>query len=436
MVSVFSRWYAPPDWPAGRETDGRLRGHSGREPHPELQDDREIPHGGTHRGPRHARAGDHRSGDGRLARADVRSRRISRLPRVRSRDGRLLRLWIGLRRVLRIESARGRGARGSRQAAAGEPLYVSVAALGCRGRFARAHRSDRSGRDARDLPSSLDDADLAAGPAHRDSRAPRFPLPRPARNGRPGRVPAGRRRQDRGEVRRVKVVGVLGIGPQATIDFETRVLIASQKVLPANANTGYPILIVCHLREAPSALRDDGTPVFPLRPAPALLEAAAWLGQRCDFLVMPANSPHVHEEAIERAAGRSLLSMVDLAVESVCRRGWKRAGVLGFLDPAVSFYTDRLRARGLEAESIDQRHQAALDTAIIRVMEGREGEADRAAARTAVDLLRRRGADGVILGCTEIPLLLGEEPDERDTVDPVGILAPATVAYALEDNTG
>jgi aspartate/glutamate racemase len=52
--------------------------------------------------------------------------------------------------------------------------------------------------------------------------------------------------------------------------------------------------------------------------------------------------------------------------------------------------------------------------------------------RDAVESLRRRKVDGIILGCTELPLLLGTEADESaDLINPTQMLADAAVAYAI-----
>jgi aspartate/glutamate racemase len=48
-----------------------------------------------------------------------------------------------------------------------------------------------------------------------------------------------------------------------------------------------------------------------------------------------------------------------------------------------------------------------------------------------VAIFRARGLDGTILGCTEIPLLLGAESDAVDTVNPAGLLAEAAVRFAI-----
>ena len=65
-------------------------------------------------------------------------------------------------------------------------------------------------------------------------------------------------------------------------------------------------------------------------------------------------------------------------------------------------------------------------------MEGRAGVAERAAAEGAVAELRGRRVDGVILGCTEIPLLLGAASGAPDLLDPVPLLVEAAVRHALD----
>ena len=64
-------------------------------------------------------------------------------------------------------------------------------------------------------------------------------------------------------------------------------------------------------------------------------------------------------------------------------------------------------------------------------MEGREGAAETDAARAAVATLRAAKVDGVVLGCTEIPLLLGRKGDGSDLISPAALLAEAAVRRAL-----
>jgi aspartate racemase len=64
-------------------------------------------------------------------------------------------------------------------------------------------------------------------------------------------------------------------------------------------------------------------------------------------------------------------------------------------------------------------------------MEGRAEEDAGAVARQAVAALRATGVDGIILGCTEIPLLLGPEADAPDLINPAQLLAEAAVRRAM-----
>jgi len=230
----------------------------------------------------------------------------------------------------------------------------------------------------------------------------------------------------------MKTIGVLGgLGPQATMDFEKRLHRAAQRVIPPHLNGGYPPMVVWYCRHPPVLVKEDGHPVLPLRADPRLLEAAGRLGQVADFLVIPSNTPHAVQPEIERAAGRRVVSMVGATIDEVRRRGWKRVGVAGLGQPV--FYTEPLGRLGVACETLDAPARDALDPAIFRVMEGREGEAEQAAARAAVQQLRARGVDGIILGCTELPLLLGAAADkDPDLLNPAELLATAAVSAAME----
>ena len=228
----------------------------------------------------------------------------------------------------------------------------------------------------------------------------------------------------------MKTIGVLGgIGPQATMDFEVRVHRESQRRIPPLRNTGYPTMVVHYLRRPPFLLREDGLPRMPIQPDPDLLQAAARLGAVADFLVITANGPHLIQSEIERASGRAVLSMIEVTLNEVRRRGWKRVGVIGLGDPIV--YTRRLESLGTPYEILDPERRAALDRAIFRLMEGRDDNEGRRLAREAVERLRGRRVEGIIMGCTELPLLLREHAEAADLMNPAQLLAEAAVRLAL-----
>jgi aspartate racemase len=231
---------------------------------------------------------------------------------------------------------------------------------------------------------------------------------------------------------RLRRIGVLGgLGPQATMEFEARVHAVSRTLLPARKSGGYPPMAVLYYRHPPFVLGADLRPLVPLRPHPRLLDAARSLRPLADFLVMPANAPHLFHAEIEEAFGGPFVSMVEATLAEVGRRGWTRVGVLGLGEPRV--YLEPLARRGVAAIALPAEERARLDAAIFEMMEGRAGPEARRAARAAVGWLQDHGADGIIPGCTEVPLLLAGRAPAPGLVDPLQLLAEAAVRHAIPD---
>jgi aspartate racemase len=231
----------------------------------------------------------------------------------------------------------------------------------------------------------------------------------------------------------MKRIGVLGgISPQATIDFEARVHRVCQRLVPQSWNRGYPPMVVWYHRSMPLRVDANDRPLEPREIDPGLVEAAAWLGPSVDFLVMPCNAAHVGLDALRKASGRPVLSMIDVTVDEAARRGWRHVGVLGFAG-APAPYVAGLGARGIRHATLGSALQAPMDAGIRAVAEGREGQAETEAARAAVQSMRAVPVDGVVLGCTEIPLMLGEEAEAGDLLSPAALLAEAAVRVAIGD---
>ena len=187
----------------------------------------------------------------------------------------------------------------------------------------------------------------------------------------------------------MKTIGVLGgIGPQATIDFEARLHLVSQKRIPQQHNTGYPPLVVYYHRHPPMVMTADGVPEVPFRADPRLLDSARRLGTLTDFLVIPSNGTHLFRADIEKASGREVLSIIDVTVAEVRRRGWRRVGVLAYGEPVV--YTRPLGELGIACEIVDAAARRRLDESIMGLIEGRTDAAVYAPAHELVAELRSR----------------------------------------------
>ncbi|MGA7730748.1 MAG: amino acid racemase [Chloroflexia bacterium] len=230
----------------------------------------------------------------------------------------------------------------------------------------------------------------------------------------------------------MKTIGVLGgLGPQATYDFERRLHLAAQQLIPPDGNSGYPPLVVLYFRHPPVRVKEDGQPVRPIEPNPLLAEAASRLATISDFIVIPSNGVHLLQSYIEQASGKKVLSIIDLTLAEVERLRLKKVGVLEFVGTGI--YQVPLRARDIPFVTIPQELQIALDHAIHDYWEGKHSDEQTEVTLWAVEALRKQGTDGIILGCTELPLLLGDHAHAPDLINPAQLLAEAAVRHAIQE---
>ncbi len=231
----------------------------------------------------------------------------------------------------------------------------------------------------------------------------------------------------------MKTIGILGgIGPHATMDLEQRIHRVSQRLIPPHANSGYPPLVVWYHRNPPFVMDEHFHPRMPFQIHPDIARGARYLGQVADILIVMANGPHIILDQFEREAGKPFLSMIEITLEEIRRRGWKRVGVMGFRDPNVPVYTIPMKERGITPETLSDEMQSHILEAVPHLMAGIETDADRMAVRNGVNQLRARGVDGVLLGCTEFAFLYGEGTEAPDLINPAQLLAETAVHKAME----
>lgn len=234
----------------------------------------------------------------------------------------------------------------------------------------------------------------------------------------------------------MKTIGILGgLGPQATMDLERRIHKVSQKLIKQFVNRGYPPMIVHYFRDAPMVLDEKGEVPAVLEPHPGLLAAAAHLGQVADFLIIASNTPHFFVRQIEEAAGKPVLSIINMVIEEVKRRQPKKVGVLAIGETLQHrLYQNPLDELGIAWETIPDDLSSRLDDSIYALMEGKtDGSLGNAVSDAVIHLRETKRTDVIIFGCTELPLLYGSTLDyEGDLINPAALLADAAVRRAIE----
>lgn len=159
------------------------------------------------------------------------------------------------------------------------------------------------------------------------------------------------------------------------------------------------------------------------------LEAAG-----ADFLVLCTNTMHLVAPEMEAAVGVPLLHIADATAERILGAGLNRIGLLGTrFTMEEPFYRGRLEDdHGLEVLTPSQEDRASVHRVIYEeLVLGRILPKSREEYRRIVGSLKARGAQGVILGCTEIGLLLGPGDTDLPLFDTALIHAEAAAELAL-----
>lgn len=158
------------------------------------------------------------------------------------------------------------------------------------------------------------------------------------------------------------------------------------------------------------------------------LEAAG-----ADFLVLCANTMHKVAAAIESAVDIPLLHIADATAAEIRRAGLSKIGLLGTrYTMEHDFYRERLRGHGIEALIPDQAERDLVHRVIFEELcLGKVLDASRAEYRRVIATLVARGAQAVILGCTEISLLIGAADSPVPLFDTAFIHARAAAERAL-----
>jgi aspartate racemase len=158
-----------------------------------------------------------------------------------------------------------------------------------------------------------------------------------------------------------------------------------------------------------------------------------------ELLLVCANTMHLVAPAIEAAVRIPLLHVADATGDEIRSAGLKTVGLLGTrFTMEQAFYTERLRERhGLSVLVPGEPERELVHRVIYEeLVVGKLLDASRAAYRRVMAGLVERGAQGIVLGCTEIPLLVGPEDASVPLFDTTAIHARRAAEWALHGNPG
>lgn len=155
-----------------------------------------------------------------------------------------------------------------------------------------------------------------------------------------------------------------------------------------------------------------------------------------DFIIICTNTMHKMVSDIENSVGTKVLHIAEAAGKRVVEKGIQKVGLLGTkFTMEGDFYKKILQDKyGIEVIIPAENEREIVHNVIYNELcKGEIKESSKAKYQEIISNLAAHGAEGVVLGCTEIPLLIKKGDVEIEVFDTTTIHAMAAVEFALEN---
>jgi aspartate racemase len=152
-----------------------------------------------------------------------------------------------------------------------------------------------------------------------------------------------------------------------------------------------------------------------------------------DFLICPDNTIHQALPWVEPNSPLPWLQIAEVAASRAAERGFRRVGITGthwLVDSDV--YPEKLRAIGIDSMKPSAEDRVEISRIIMdELVYGIFKPQSIATFQGVIQRLKDEGCDSVVLGCTEIPLIIGDQNSPLPTLDSTRLLAQAALARAV-----
>lgn len=236
------------------------------------------------------------------------------------------------------------------------------------------------------------------------------------------------------EVNVAKHIGIVAVSPEGSALCYRDIYRRAQALM---GDEGHPVVTLHNERLEDyinAILRDDWHTIGDMLTRSARVLALAG----AEFCITPDNVVQHGVELARHTSPIPWLTMTDLVAEKVAADGRKTVGIIGTkLVMFGSTYQTMLGIKGVKVITPEARDADAIDSIIFReLIHGEIREESRELFISAMKRLADRGADGVILGCSEAPLLVPAEKAPLPAYDAVGLLADSAVHYSIGRPSG
>ncbi len=226
--------------------------------------------------------------------------------------------------------------------------------------------------------------------------------------------------------KKLKRIGILGgISHASTIKYYETII---RKYFEKNNDYHFPEIVILSLdfqKFTDLENRDkEGYVRYILKGVRSLESAGA------EFVIMAANSPHAVFDEVKRRAKVPMISIVEATAKKAKTLGMKKLLLLGIkFTMRSSFHQDVCRKYGIDVTTPSEQEQDEIDRIIFKELV--LNDVRESSRKRLLETIGKHKTDGVILGCTELPLILRQSDTKIRLLNTLEIHAEAALEHSL-----
>lgn len=231
----------------------------------------------------------------------------------------------------------------------------------------------------------------------------------------------------------MKTIGIIGgMSPESTVEYYQYII---HQFVKNYGDSSYPKIIIhsVSFQKYINWMNTDNTEAI----KEDLFQAAQSLSRAgADFLIIATNTMHLFAEKIRKKCNLLLLEITEVVKEHIMEKEYEKVGVIGTktcLDKGL--YQNSLNDSGIDVIVPSKSEISLINNVIFNELTfGKFLPESKSRFLDIIKSLEQNGARAIIMGCTEIPLLINENDVKVNLIDTTRLHALKTLEYALKEN--
>lgn len=228
-----------------------------------------------------------------------------------------------------------------------------------------------------------------------------------------------------------KTIGILGgMGPIASVTLYYKIIKTAQEIYRAKQDTDFPPMFIYNL---PLFGFDETGFVDSILVKNQLIAGVQKLENAgSDFIIIACNTVHYFYQDMQRAIKIPIINIINETAKTASEKNLKVIGLLSSESTnKLKIYQKALEDYAIKILSVTDQQQKLLNEVILQVMSGVQNNTDKECLKAIIDDFYKQGAQGIILGCTELPLAICQDDVDIVLFDSTEIIVKSALQYAL-----